>query len=335
MIKNSAARAGAFYILSIIICGCGSARADQTETFQGVVELDEWRLAFESIGRLTSVSVVRGDRVEPGAPIATLDSALEATQQLARSSEAEAAAAQLALLRAGSRPEDVRSMEAQVRAARASEDLLARNLLREQGLKERGVVPSAAVDDLQGRYDRSVAERQSLEQRLAGLRRGSRKEEVSAAAAKAAAATAAVELEVKRLARHALVSPGRGVVLDVHSKAGEVAMAGTPVVTVGDSSHPFADVFVPQGRLAELRVGTGAAARVDGEPRTFRGKVEYIASKTEFTPRFLFSERERPNLVVRVRVRIDDPEERLHAGVPAMVTFAPGGERGGEGTAAP
>lgn len=326
MIKNSLSRAAVAAVLSSGLWGCALAHAaDEPETFQGVVELDEWRLGFELMGRVAAIAVERGDWVEAGSPIATLDTAIESTQQQARSSEAEAAAAQLALLRAGSRPEDVRSMEAQVRAARASEELLAKNLAREQMLKERGVTTAAVVDDLQGRYDRSVAERQSLEQRLTALRRGSRPEEVSAAAARAAAATAAVELEVKRLARHALVSPGKGVVLDVHSKAGEVAAAGTPVVTVGDSSHPFADVFVPQARLPGLRVGTAASVRVDGEPQSFRGVVEDIARKMEFTPRFLFSERERPNLVVRVRVRIDDPAEKLHAGVPATVAFTGAG----------
>jgi hypothetical protein len=52
------------------------------------------------------------------------------------------------------------------------------------------------------------------------------------------------------------------------------------------------------------------------------GAVEWISPRTEFTPRFLFSDRERPNLVVRVRVRIDDPERRLHAGVPAFAEIA-------------
>ena len=45
--------------------------------------------------------------------------------------------------------------------------------------------------------------------------------------------------------------------------------------------------------------------------------------ETEFTPKFLFSPRERPNLVVRVRVRVDDPERRLHAGVPAFARITP------------
>jgi hypothetical protein len=44
----------------------------------------------------------------------------------------------------------------------------------------------------------------------------------------------------------------------------------------------------------------------------------------EYIPRFLFSSRERPNLVARVRVRIDDPGGRLHAGAPAAVELGHG-----------
>jgi hypothetical protein len=57
-------------------------------------------------------------------------------------------------------------------------------------------------------------------------------------------------------------------------------------------------------------------------PEALPGSVEHIARQTEFTPRYLFSERERPNLVVRVRVRIADPAQRLRAGVPARVELS-------------
>jgi hypothetical protein len=60
---------------------------------------------------------------------------------------------------------------------------------------------------------------------------------------------------------------------------------------------------------------------VDASAQSFPGRVEDIGRRTEFTPRYLFSERERSQLVVRVRVRIDDPEQALHAGVPAFVTM--------------
>jgi HlyD family secretion protein len=111
----------------------------------------------------------------------------------------------------------------------------------------------------------------------------------------------------------------KGVVIDVHVKPGEVVSPGASVVTVADPTHPFIDVFLPEGSLAGVRAGIKATLRVDSMAHSFEGTVEHVSERTEFTPRYLFSEKERPNLVVRVRVRIDDPKSELHAGVPAHV----------------
>jgi HlyD family secretion protein len=130
-----------------------------------------------------------------------------------------------------------------------------------------------------------------------------------------------VKLEDERVHRHVLRAPISGTVLDVHVEPGEVVGAGSPVVTLGDTRRPYVDVFVPIGKLDGVVVGAPATLRVDGTDRVFPAKVDWIARTTEFTPRYLFSERERPNLVVRVRLAVDDPEERLHAGVPAFATI--------------
>jgi hypothetical protein len=73
--------------------------------------------------------------------------------------------------------------------------------------------------------------------------------------------------------------------------------------------------------MHEVALGGAASVRVDGVASALRGTIEHVFPRTEFTPRFLFSEDERPNLVVRVRVRISDPEHQLHQGVPAFVTL--------------
>jgi HlyD family secretion protein len=320
MIKNYCAGAAVLAVSSIVLSGCSAALAAPIPADEGTVEFDEWVLGFEVAGRVATL-VDRGQVVPEGAEIASLDPSLEKTIRDARDSDARAARAELALLKAGSRAEDVRSMADQVRASRASEDLLQRNLDREKTLLSRGASTQAAVDDLDGRLQSQTAERQSLEQKLAGLRRGSRTEEIDQAEARAASADAALRLEDERLARHQLHAPGAGVVLDVQVKAGEVVAAGAPVLTVGDTAHPYADVFVPEGKLTGIKAGLSASVRVDGEASAFPAKVERVWQKTEFTPRYLFSDRERPNLVVRVRVRINDPGQKLHAGVPAFVTF--------------
>jgi HlyD family secretion protein len=324
MIKNSIGAPSAILISLMIACGCEQTKGASLEGYQGVVEFDEWVLGFELPGRITVLDAVRGGVLDAKARVAALDSAEEAALRDARRGELEAASAQVALLKAGSRAEDVRSMDAQVRAARANEDLLGRNLAREKALLARSASTEAAVDDLSGRLDAAKADRQALEQKLASLRRGSRIEERNAAEAHVAAAQAGVVLEEERLSRHELFAPAKSVVLDVHVKQGEFVGAGTPVVTLGDTTHPYADVFVPEGSLAAIKPGVKVDLRVDGEGSPFSGAVETVGRKTEFTPRFLFSERERPNLVVRVRVRVDDPAEKLHAGVPAFVTFHAG-----------
>jgi HlyD family secretion protein len=308
----------------VISTGCARAHGATLEGYQGVVEFDEWVLGFELPGRVTSVKAVRGGVLEQQGTVATLDSAQEVALRDARRGDLAAAVAQFALLKAGTRAEDVRSMDAQVRAARANEELLGKNLAREKALLARSASTDAAVDDLSGRLDASKAERQALEQKLASLRRGSRVEEQRAAEARVTAAEAAVTLEEERMSRHELFAPAKSVVLDVHVKEGEFVGAGTPVVTLGDTTHPYTDVFVPEGALAGIKPGVKTSLRVDGEASAFPGVVETVGRKTEFTPRFLFSERERPNLVVRVRVRVEDHDERLHAGVPAFVMFQGG-----------
>jgi len=323
MIKNSATVLLLLVTVFIGISGC-QPKQRYPGAYEGIVEFDERVLGFEVGGRVLQVDVDRGDSVKANAVVASLDDSLELTARASRQAEANAAAAQVSLLKAGSRPEEIRSVAAQVRAARASEALLAKNAKREQGLLAKGVSTQSAVDEIEARLSEATAQRQSLEHRLQLLRHGARKQEIEGAEAKATAADKGVALENERIRRYKLRTLAAGTVLEVHAKKGEVVAPGAPVVTVADTHHPYADVFIPEGKLDGIHVGDKAVVHVDSLPGTLGGHVEDIARRTEFTPRFLFSERERPNLVVRVRVRIDDPQQRLHGGIPAFVDIARG-----------
>lgn len=306
------------------VIGCQAAESGAPDVFQGVIELNETVLSFEVAGRLQQLSVKEGDRVEPSALIGVLDDALVRATRAARVLEAVAARSESDLVRAGARREDVSALQARVRAAGATESSLEKQLRRQRELFERNSVPQASLDEVEGQHARARAEREALEAQLLGLVRGARPEERQGANARAEAAEAALKVEDERLERHVLKTPVGGRVLDVHVELGEVVGVGVPVATLGDTRRPHVEVFVPQGSLGGIGVGDEALIRVDSDPAEFKGRVEHLARRTEFTPRFLFSERERPNLVVRVRVRIEDPKERLHSGVPAFVTITRG-----------
>jgi HlyD family secretion protein len=312
MIKNH--RALWLVLCAVTVAGCQHAQASRSVALQGVVEFDDRALGFELPGRVATMAVERGATVAAGQVIATLDEGLERPVRDARAADVAAARAQLRLLEAGARREDVRGVEAQLTAARATEAVLQRGLARAQRLAAEGALPTAGLDDLEAQRARARGDRGALEERLAGLRRGARFE----------AAEAALAAEEARLSRYTLRAPSGGVVLERYVEAGEVAGAGVPVVTVADAAHPYVEVFVPQATVAAVTLGGAATVRVDGDRAAYPGRVELIGRRLEYTPRFLFSPRERPNLVVRVRVRVDDPSGRLHAGVPAAVELARG-----------
>ena len=303
------------------------ARAPSTPAgYQGVVELHRRVLGFETQGRLKEVRVEKGQRVQAGEVLAVLDDGLLRPQRDAQAANARAADAQLELLRAGARGEDLRGAEAQSRAAQASEQTAREGLLRARALRSQGALPQAQLDEAEAAAKRAEAERQGADERARALRRGSRSQELKAAQARAEAAHAALALEEVRLERLSLSAPVAGVVIDRHAEPGEVAQPGAPVVTLGEPQRPYLDVFVPQQELAGLRTGLTATVRLDGEAESFAGSIESIAQETEFAPRFLFSERERSALVVRVRVALADPRQRLHAGVPAFAELHREGE---------
>lgn len=320
MIKNvSGAVFAAVGALAVSSC---AGRSKVPPGYQGVIEYDERIVSFEVPGRIAKVDVHRGDWVGKGDKLAELDDTLEVAVRDARAAEADAARADVSLLEAGARSEDIGSAAAELRAALASEDLAKKNLERAKSLFGDDAIARAELDRSQADFDHARGTRSSLEERLAALRHGARPQEITKAKARLASAEAQARLEDERLARYALRVHDPGEVLDVHVEDGELAAVGTPAATVADVHHPYVEVFVPQGEMDRVKIGDVATVRVDATSTPFPGKVEYVAQRTEFTPRFLFSQQERPNLVIRVRVRIDDAEQRLHAGVPAFATIA-------------
>jgi HlyD family secretion protein len=289
------------------------------DELQGVVELHERALGFELPGKVLELKVHRGDRVAAGQLLATLDDGLERPQRDSRAADLGTAESQLRLLEEGTRREDLRAAEAQLRGAKAAEETLGLTARRTRELQAQGTVPQQQLDDVEGQLARARADREASEQRLAALRAGSRAEELRSARARAESARAALALAESRLQRYTLRAPVAGLVLDTHVEPGEVVGSGAPVVTLGETQRPYVDLFVPEASVGGVQVGCAAQVHLDTEPgRLFAGEVEDVGRRTEFTPRYLFSPKERPNLVVRVRVALRDPEERLRAGLPAF-----------------
>jgi HlyD family secretion protein len=317
MINNSAV-----FGLLVLAAASGCRAKDITDgRYQGMVEMEETDLGFEVAGKVKEVVVRPGQEVAAGAVIAVMDDVLDRQAREIRARELEVARAELTLVQAGSRVEDVRAAQAQLTAARATEATLKKELVREQALAASGVTAGAGVDDRAAQLARATGERAALEQRVRLLANGARGEELARSAARIASAEQALALEDARLEKRTLRASTAGTVLDTYVEPGEVVAAGAAIATVVDRKRPYADVFVPVARAASLTIGAPASLAVEGGHTAVAGTVERVFPHAEFTPRYVYSPRERPNLMIRVRVRLDDPEQHLFAGLPAYATL--------------
>jgi HlyD family secretion protein len=314
MIKNSPV----LLVSALVVAACKPA-GDGHDELQGVIELHQRVLGFELPGRLLSRSVERGQVVQPGQELGRLDDGLWIPTRDARAADLAAARAQLKLLEEGARSQDLRALANDVEAARALETTLGVTAARTRALRASNTIPQQQLDDAEGQLARAKAQRAASEERLASLKAGARPAELRASQARVDAAQAALDLENARLSRAKLVAPVAGVILDTHAEPGEVLGASAPVVTLGEVQRPYIDLFVPEGDLAGIQVGAKARVHTDANGAVqFEGQVEDVGRRTEFAPRYLFSPKERPNLVVRVRVELRDPNGLLRAGVPAF-----------------
>jgi HlyD family secretion protein len=318
MIKNWVG--GALLLGALVGGGCKPSVQHQ-KGYAGIVEFEQELLAFERAGRITSRPVERGAQVKSGDLLGTLDDSVDRAARVAEAQNTAAAEADVTLARAAPKREDVAALARRVDAAKAIEAKLSINYQRDQQLVDRGVLPASAATDLRADVERARAETLSLEAQLASLRRGARIEEVKAREARAEVARASLELQDERLKKNELRALEPGIVAEVYADPGEIVAPGAPVIGLVHRDHPLINVFVPVGKLAGLRLGLPASAQVDAYAKRFSGAVEYISPTTEFTPRYIFSDRERPRLVVRVRVRLDDPAHELVEGVPGFVEF--------------
>jgi HlyD family secretion protein len=112
-------------------------------------------------------------------------------------------------------------------------------------------------------------------------------------------------------------SPVDGVVLVKSADVGEILAPGTTVVTVGDIDHPWVRAYVNETDLGKVKIGSRAKVTTDSfKDRTFTGRVTFIASQAEFTPKQIQTQQERVKLVYRIKIEVENPGRVLKQNMP-------------------
>ncbi len=115
-----------------------------------------------------------------------------------------------------------------------------------------------------------------------------------------------------------LRAPFSGVVEVREAELGEVMLPGTPVATLADLDHVWLRAYINEPDIGKVRYNEPAIVTTDTyRGKTYKGRVTFIASKAEFTPKSVETHAQRVTLVYRIRIDIYNPTHELVPGMPA------------------
>jgi len=300
----------------------GRAKADGPLVLQGNVEVRQVNLGFKVAGRIKSLDVDEGANVRQGQKLASLDKIyFEDTLRQLRT-QADQAAANLAKLQAGNRPEEI----AQAEAAVAEREAMATNakaaIDRAAQLLKTNAGTQKAYDDALAASRQTDAQVQSARQALRLMKAGFRKEDIDTARAQLAERKATIEIAERQLGDADLIAPSDGTVLSRVREAGAIVNAGETVFVLSLTNPVWVRTYVSEPDLGRVKPGMAVEIRTDAPgAKPLKGSVGFIATTAEFTPKTVETRELRTALVYRIRIVVEDVDGVLRQGMPVTIAL--------------
>ncbi|MBI5304424.1 MAG: efflux RND transporter periplasmic adaptor subunit [Chloroflexi bacterium] len=208
--------------------------------------------------------------------------------------------------------------EATVLAAQANVEGAEKGLQILQDMRAHPLTLDTQVDAAKAQYDTAAAAVDVAQARLDAVKAGATKEQIAVAEAGVKQAQAALNLLQVQAGKMILTSPVNGIVARRVAHLGETVTPNATLLTVTNLESVKLTIYVPETQIGNVKIGDQVAVKVDSFPnKTFTGKVVFIATQAEFTPRNVQSQTERVNTVFAVRVQIPNPNQELKPGMPA------------------
>lgn len=288
----------------------------------GTVEVTELQLSPLVGGRLTEFPLREGDRVESGDLVCRLSPDGLDHQVRAKEAAVLSARERLRQMERGSRPEELRRGESELRAQTLRLNQAERDARRYAELQKKDLVSRQTAESFEenARVLREAAN--VARQNYILLKKGPRQEELAQQKELIKQLEADLAATRLQLSYKEVFAPASGLVLTKNYEAGEVVSPGTPILNIGLMEDAWVKVYIPATQLARIKPGQRASIYLDGPGKEpISGHIKSISQEAEFNPRLSLTQRERANQVFWVKVAISGDTGLAKPGMPADVVF--------------
>ena len=268
-----------------LLFSCSNGKGDYDAT--GSFEAAEIIVSSQANGRILELGLNEGDQLEQGQEVGLIDSTQLYLQKMSLLSNAKG----------------VRAQQPDIKAQTAALQEQIKSLEREKARLGRLVTANAAnqkqLDDIDSQLE--VVRRQ-----LSALTSTLQKSSDNISAQSSTLDIQVAQLE-DQLDKTRIVSPISGTVLNRYAEAGELATIGTPLFKIADTGILFLRAYVTNDQLAQIKLNGEVTVRVDdghGGMKSYKGRINWISDKSEFTPKTIQTKNERANLVYALKIAV-------------------------------
>ncbi|MHB8882034.1 MAG: HlyD family secretion protein [Thermodesulfovibrionales bacterium] len=307
--------------LFCLVLGLSGCRDKTPHVYQGYAEGEYVLVAAPNAGRLEKLWVRRGQSVEAGAPLFTLEQENEQAGRREAEARLQTAEARSANLLTGRRASELDALAAEVARAKTALELSTLQLRRQEELFAKGYIARTDLDVARTTHsrDRELAAEAAARLRTATESIG-RDKEIAAAKAEVEVSRAALEQSSWRLSQRAVQAPSAALVHDTFYTEGEWVQGGFPVMSLLPPGNIKVRFFVPEAVVGSLKVGRALQVACDGCSKAVRAKISFISGQAEYTPPVIYSRDQRTRLVFLVEAMPDAADAALlHPGQPVDV----------------
>ena len=271
--------------VALLLTACGKKEKEYDAT--GTFEATETTVSAEQSGTLLSFSLNEGDEVEEGREVGLIDT----TQIWLKIQQTRATKA----VYNSQKPD----MEKQIAATRQQLSKAQTEQRRYQELVNDGAAPRKMLDD-------AASQVQVLQRQLAA--------QISALSTSTDALNkqmAATDVQVNQLRDQLqkchIYTPVAGTVLEKYVERGEFVATGKPLFKIADNRQMYLRAYVTSAQLQHIKVGQTVKVFADygnGQRKAYDGRVSWISSRSEFTPKTILTDDERADLVYAVKIAV-------------------------------
>lgn len=280
-------RSFAYPLLVLLAASC--VEENKAYDASGVFESTEVTVSAEGNGKILSLDLQEGDRLEAGQIVGCIDTVqLHLSEIQLEASRRAVGSGRLDISR------QIAALESQIGKQRQELDRFTK-------LEKAGASNRKQVEDIQAQIE-------TLERQLAA-----QKESLNSSNRNVSGQADALEAQIEqirdRIRKCVITSPVAGTVLAKYSEAGEFAALGRALFKVADIDNIRLRAYITADQLTSLKLGQQVRVFADqgsSGRKEYAGTLIWISDKAEFTPKTIQTRDERANLVYAVKIAVEN-----------------------------